>query len=136
MMFVSGTMGPYMSPIPANASIAMLFSFFVAVTVTPWLLLRFARGKFREARTREMRNVRPPVGGGAGVKAHFFPICRFRTWANDGKTMGETFPRVGKLWSVFSLFNGLWRNRRENLSGAGPLDSAPLGRRVFGAPRR
>ena len=42
MMFVSGMMGPYMSPIPANASIAMLFSFFVAVTVTPWLLLRFA----------------------------------------------------------------------------------------------
>jgi multidrug efflux pump subunit AcrB len=46
MMFVSGLMGPYMSPIPANASIAMLFSFFVAVTVAPWLLLRFARGKF------------------------------------------------------------------------------------------
>ena len=43
MMFVSGMMGPYMSPIPANASIAMLFSFFIAVTVTPWLLLRFAR---------------------------------------------------------------------------------------------
>ena len=49
MMFVSGLMGPYMSPIPANASIAMLFSFFVAVTVTPWLLLRFARGKFSKA---------------------------------------------------------------------------------------
>ena len=46
MMFVSGMMGPYMSPIPANASIAMLFSFFVAVTVTPWLLLRFARQRF------------------------------------------------------------------------------------------
>ena len=45
MMFVSGMMGPYMSPIPANASIAMLFSFFIAVTVTPWLLLRFARRK-------------------------------------------------------------------------------------------
>ena len=43
MMFVSGLMGPYMSPIPANASMAMLFSFFVAVTVTPWLMLRFAR---------------------------------------------------------------------------------------------
>jgi len=42
MMFVSGMMGPYMSPIPANASIAMLFSFGVAVTVTPWLLLTIA----------------------------------------------------------------------------------------------
>ncbi len=40
MMFVSGLMGPYMSPIPANASAAMLFSFFIAVIVTPWLLLK------------------------------------------------------------------------------------------------
>ena len=40
MMFVSGLMGPYMSPIPANASAAMLFSFFVAVMITPWLLLK------------------------------------------------------------------------------------------------
>jgi multidrug efflux pump subunit AcrB len=43
MMFVSGLMGPYMSPIPANASAAMLFSFFVAVTITPWLALLLRR---------------------------------------------------------------------------------------------
>jgi multidrug efflux pump subunit AcrB len=42
MMFVSGLMGPYMSPIPANASVAMLFSFFIAVVVTPWLMLRLS----------------------------------------------------------------------------------------------
>ncbi|WP_116135054.1 efflux RND transporter permease subunit [Tropicimonas sp. IMCC34043] len=42
MLFVSGLMGPYMSPIPANASAAMIFSFFVAVTVTPWLMLKVA----------------------------------------------------------------------------------------------
>ncbi|CCG07575.1 efflux RND transporter permease subunit [Pararhodospirillum photometricum] len=42
MMAVSGLMGPYMSPIPANASAAMVFSFFVAVVITPWLLLRLA----------------------------------------------------------------------------------------------
>ncbi len=46
MMFVSGLMGPYMSPIPANASMAMLFSFFVAVIVTPWLLLKLAGPHF------------------------------------------------------------------------------------------
>jgi multidrug efflux pump subunit AcrB len=46
MMFVSGLMGPYMSPIPANASTAMLFSFFVAVMITPWLLYHVARGRF------------------------------------------------------------------------------------------
>lgn len=41
MLAVSGMMGPYMSPIPANASAAMLFSFFVAVVLTPWLMMRF-----------------------------------------------------------------------------------------------
>lgn len=41
MLFVSGMMGPYMSPIPANASAAMLFSFFVAVMLTPWLMIKF-----------------------------------------------------------------------------------------------
>ncbi|MGE4527603.1 MAG: efflux RND transporter permease subunit [Rhodospirillaceae bacterium] len=45
MMFVSGMMGPYMSPIPVNASAAMIFSFFVAVTITPWLLYRMAGRK-------------------------------------------------------------------------------------------
>ena len=43
MMFVSGLMGPYMAPIPANASAAMLFSFFVAVIIAPWLMVRMAR---------------------------------------------------------------------------------------------
>ena len=42
MLFVSGLMGPYMSPIPANASAAMIFSFFVAVLITPWLMLKIA----------------------------------------------------------------------------------------------
>jgi multidrug efflux pump subunit AcrB len=51
MMFVSGMMGPYMSPIPANASLAMLFSFFVAMTITPWLLLRIAGGAFESGTT-------------------------------------------------------------------------------------
>jgi multidrug efflux pump subunit AcrB len=42
MLFVSGLMGPYMSPIPSNASAAMIFSFFVAVMITPWLMLKIA----------------------------------------------------------------------------------------------
>ncbi|MGE0408896.1 MAG: efflux RND transporter permease subunit, partial [Amphiplicatus sp.] len=42
MMFVSGLMGPYMAPIPANASAAMLFSFLVAVIIAPWLMTRLA----------------------------------------------------------------------------------------------
>ncbi len=37
MAFVSGLMGPYMSPIPINASMGMLISLAVAFIVTPWL---------------------------------------------------------------------------------------------------
>ena len=36
MAFVSGLMGPYMSPIPINASIGMLLSLAVALIITPW----------------------------------------------------------------------------------------------------
>ena len=43
MLFVSGLMGPYMAPIPVNASAAMVFSFFVAVVIAPWLMIRLAR---------------------------------------------------------------------------------------------
>ncbi len=37
MAFVSGLMGPYMSPIPINASMGMLISLAIAFVVTPWL---------------------------------------------------------------------------------------------------
>jgi multidrug efflux pump subunit AcrB len=40
MAFVSGLMGPYMRPIPINASVGMLISLAVALTVTPWLSLK------------------------------------------------------------------------------------------------
>ncbi len=40
MAFVTGLMGPYMSPIPINASMGMLISLAVAFTITPWLANR------------------------------------------------------------------------------------------------
>ncbi len=40
MAFVSGLMGPYMSPIPINASMGMLISLAIALTFTPWLSMR------------------------------------------------------------------------------------------------
>lgn len=45
MAFVSGLMGPYMSPMPIGASIAMLLSLFVALTITPYLGFLFLREK-------------------------------------------------------------------------------------------
>ena len=43
MAFVSGLMGPYMRPIPINASAGMLLSLAVALIVTPWLAFRLLR---------------------------------------------------------------------------------------------
>ena len=40
MAFVSGLMGPYMRPIPINASVGMLLSLAIALVVTPWLSLK------------------------------------------------------------------------------------------------
>lgn len=40
MAFVSGLMGPYMRPIPINASAGMLISLAIALIVTPWLSLK------------------------------------------------------------------------------------------------
>jgi multidrug efflux pump subunit AcrB len=44
MAFVSGLMGPYMSPIPINASLGMLISLAVAFVFTPWMSQRLLAG--------------------------------------------------------------------------------------------
>ncbi|MEN6630062.1 MAG: efflux RND transporter permease subunit, partial [Sulfuricella sp.] len=43
MAFVTGLMGPYMSPIPINASIGMLISLAIAFIITPWLALKLMK---------------------------------------------------------------------------------------------
>ena len=44
MAFVSGLMGPYMSPIPINSSMGMFISLAVAFIVTPWLAGKLMKG--------------------------------------------------------------------------------------------
>lgn len=53
MAFVSGLMGPYMSPMPIGASIAMLFSLVVALTLTPYLGFIFLREKQKKGIAHE-----------------------------------------------------------------------------------
>lgn len=43
MLFVTGLMGPYMSPIPTNASAAVMLSLFIALVVAPWMMVRLYR---------------------------------------------------------------------------------------------
>jgi multidrug efflux pump subunit AcrB len=53
MAFVSGMMGPYMSPMPIGASIAMILSLFVALTVTPYLGYHLLQEKDEQAHKEE-----------------------------------------------------------------------------------
>ncbi|HEY9182761.1 MAG TPA: efflux RND transporter permease subunit, partial [Gammaproteobacteria bacterium] len=81
MAFVTGLMGPYMSPIPINASIGMLISLAVAFVVTPWLALKLlkrhhaATGHAEEANPRLQRfferAITPFLRGREGAKARW-----------------------------------------------------------------
>ena len=96
MAFVTGLMGPYMSPIPINASAGMVISQVVAFVLAPWLavrLLRHEKGLDRSADS----------GGGAsaarGVNKHvlrFFrrllePFLGERKWRRRGLAAGVIF---------------------------------------------
>ncbi len=96
MMFVSGMMGPYMSPIPANASMAMLFSFFVAVTITPWLLLKIARKRFETAGAAPGHDHDDP---GAMGRAY----TRIATWLLEGRKRSKAFLAVVGVLTLASL---------------------------------
>ncbi|MBL8470411.1 MAG: efflux RND transporter permease subunit [Rhodocyclaceae bacterium] len=76
MAFVSGLMGPYMAPIPINASMGMMLSLGVAFIVTPWLAQRFMPAHAdaptsKEARLHRLfeRLLAPFLRGDAGRRA-------------------------------------------------------------------
>ncbi len=95
MGFVSGMMGPYMEPIPALGSVAMLFSLFAAFAFTPYLTMRFKPSlaylhatEEKEYRTQERLErlfrsiliplIERPMAGRlflAGILAAFFLSC-------------------------------------------------------------
>ena len=62
MAFVSGLMGPYMSPIPINSSLGMALSLLIAFTVTPWLALKLMK--------HQGATLTPALSPGEGEKVH------------------------------------------------------------------
>ena len=62
MAFVTGLMGPYMSPIPINASMGMLISLVVALVVTPWLSNHLLKVEHAEDHLEDHH--KPPAGYG------------------------------------------------------------------------
>jgi multidrug efflux pump subunit AcrB len=79
MAFVSGLMGPYMSPIPINSSMGMLISLAVALVFTPWMCRKLlgahgpSHDEAENPRLRRLfeRVLRPFLGvGRARVRRH------------------------------------------------------------------
>ncbi|MEE4637455.1 MAG: efflux RND transporter permease subunit [Wenzhouxiangella sp.] len=94
MAFVTGLMGPYMSPIPINASAGMVVSQIVAFVLAPWLAVRLLR--------HEKGIDRGDDGGRSaarGVNAHvlrFFrgvlsPFLGDNAWRRRGLAAGIVF---------------------------------------------
>ena len=84
MAFVSGMSGPYLSPMPIGASIAMMLSLIVALTLTPYLGCIFLRGKEGSIDKKQVA----PVGPGRGTiykmyNAIISPLLetRWKRWA-------------------------------------------------------
>ncbi len=46
MFFITGMMGPYMSPMALNVPVAMLMSMLVAFTITPWLTYQVLKWRY------------------------------------------------------------------------------------------
>jgi multidrug efflux pump subunit AcrB len=79
MAFVTGLMGPYMSPIPINASTGMLISLAIALVLTPWLSHRLLDNAPRHHDEEEGQDsglyrlfdrvMRPFLGGDEGRRA-------------------------------------------------------------------
>lgn len=81
MAFVSGLMGPYMSPIPINASMGMLLSLAIAFIVTPWLArlwMKHAPAKPGDTKTAAHADSGPakPHGLGARLGPLFAAVFR------------------------------------------------------------
>ncbi|MEQ9400708.1 MAG: efflux RND transporter permease subunit [Longimicrobiales bacterium] len=84
MLFVSGLMGPYMSPMPIGATVAMLFSLGVALVITPWLAYRVLGGAHRP--------------GGADGEVPEYRLEDTRTYRLYATVMQPLLDRPRRLW--------------------------------------
>jgi len=76
MAFVSGLMGPYMSPIPINSSLGMALSLGIAFTVTPWLALKLMKSHGGGDGDAHVAPASAPAGIGAKLGGVFAGLLR------------------------------------------------------------
>jgi multidrug efflux pump subunit AcrB len=92
LAFVSGLMGPYMRPIPINASAAMLFSLIVAFVVSPWLTYKLFR-KHAEAMAEGPAQHDAETHSETRLMRYYEKMFR---------------PLLGKAWRRWALLGGVF----------------------------
>jgi multidrug efflux pump subunit AcrB len=117
MAFVSGLMGPYMSPIPINASTGMLLSLAAALVFTPWASLKLLRRHARMPGPRDEQGALDAASGRAHVlerlaRKSIGPFlgrdrraARHRRWLYGGVAVGiaAAVSLVGLGWVVMKM---------------------------------
>ena len=97
MAFVTGLMGPYMRPIPINASVGMAISLAIALTVTPWLALKLLR-HHAHAENTDAGNTRAKPVNAARLHRLFERLLRpFLDVARGGKRRLMLFGSIALL---------------------------------------
>lgn len=98
MGFVSGMMGPYMAPIPALGSVAMIFSLFAAFIFTPWLAMRIrpSMDSLKQSHKKEEKQQKWLDGF---FRRMLMPLIESKT-----KYRIFRFSMLGILFACFALF--------------------------------
>ncbi len=99
MAFVSGLMGPYMRPIPINASVGMLLSLAIALVVTPWLSLKLLRRHAHGAQSDRTNEGHPGGDRRAGWLHRLFGrvMSPFLFGSDAKRKRGLLFAAIGAL---------------------------------------
>ena len=107
MAFVSGLMGPYMSPIPINASTGMLISLIIAFVVTPWLAVKLLNHSKHDQSNHNGHLE-------AGKHTDKYESAQADT---DSHTDGKAYRFFERLMSPFIIAPKAKRNRRLLMAG-------------------
>ncbi|MFO0999543.1 MAG: efflux RND transporter permease subunit [Planctomycetaceae bacterium] len=70
MFFITGMMGPYMSPMALNVPVSMVMSMLVAFTITPWLCFHLLKGKANAGQSGESTVTSAASGQSSGSTVH------------------------------------------------------------------
>ncbi len=120
MAFVSGLMGPYMAPIPINASMGMVLSLAIAFVVTPWLARLW------------MKAVPAPASEEPAGRAHQDAAAVHEAGQGLAGKLGPIFHRLFR--PLLDATRGA-RNRRLLAAGVGALILVSLALPVAGLVR-